>query len=147
MTTTSCSAKRASGSAPCWWSQAALTWASTRAEASTGDRRGPSSTPQGKMAACRSTARWHSQDLAEAIRRLGCSTPWLRASSPTTARADPPGARSASQGTAVSAGARSCSPARYTNEGSWARRSTAPGATSWGTSKVRTRSTVERVST
>src|SRR5262245_41922390 len=73
--------------------------------------------------------------------------PWLRASSPTTGRASGPGASSACHGNAVSCGARSSSPARYTNDGSWRRGATSPGATSCATSNTRTRGSAARVST
>ena len=50
-------------------------------------------------------------------------------------------------GSAVSCGARSMSPARYTNDGSCRRGATSPGATSCGTSNTRTRGSAAAVST
>ena len=55
-----------------------------RADASTGERRGPSSTPHGRSAAVRSTDGLASHDFAEAICRAGTSAPWSRANMPTT---------------------------------------------------------------
>ena len=113
VTMTSCSAKRASGSPPCWWSQAAL-HVGQHARRGVHRRQARARPPPPRAGWPRGGRRraWHSQDLAEAIMRLGCSTPWLRASSPTTARGPAPASGCRSQGSAVSAGARSCSPAR-----------------------------------
>ena len=72
--------------------------------------------------------------------------PWLRASSPTTGRsASTSRLRIADSRRPAATAARSraardrCSPARYTNDGSWRRGATSPGATSCGTSNTRTR--------
>src|SRR5262245_51087955 len=74
--------------------------------------------------------------------------PWLRASSPTTGRTSSGGAaRAGCHGSAVSCGARSSSPARYTNDGSWRRGAASPGATSCATSNTCTRGSAARVST
>src|SRR5262245_33240515 len=72
--------------------------------------------------------------------------PWLRASSPTIGRSAAV-AGAARHGNAVSLGARSISPAMYTNDGNCRRGATSPGATSCGTSNTRTRGSAALVST
>jgi hypothetical protein len=101
----------------------------------------------GRIGACRSTPGWHSHDFADAIIRDAIRAPWLRASSPTTGACGPPGPCASCHGSRVSCGARSISPARYTNDGNWRRGATSPGATSCGTSNTRTRGSAASVST